>query len=83
MSLLILAQPSTKLRRCNSVANALHSPFVAESLQDIDAFVDAMQCILHEANNCPERVTGAPHDMPVKRLDDVKAARELDLSLSK
>jgi glycine dehydrogenase subunit 2 len=25
-------------------------------------------------------VKGAPHTMPVRRLDDVKAARELDLT---
>jgi glycine dehydrogenase subunit 2 len=25
-------------------------------------------------------VKGAPHTMPVKRLDDVRAARELDLT---
>ena len=27
-----------------------------------------------------ERVKTAPHAMPVKRLDDVKAARDLDLA---
>jgi glycine dehydrogenase subunit 2 len=25
-------------------------------------------------------VRGAPHDLPVRRLDDVRAARELDLA---
>lgn len=61
----------------------LIEPTETESLKDIDGFVEAMRCILQEANDCPERVTGAPHDMPVRRLDDVKAARNLDLALAK
>jgi glycine dehydrogenase subunit 2 len=32
-----------------------------------------------EAENTPDLVTTAPHNLPVRRLDDVKAARELDL----
>jgi glycine dehydrogenase subunit 2 len=39
-----------------------------------------MSKIRDEAINTPEIVRGAPHTMPVKRLDDVKAARELDLT---
>jgi glycine dehydrogenase subunit 2 len=42
-----------------------------------------MKEILDEARSEPERVKGAPHTMPVKRLDDVKAARELDLTWKK
>jgi len=61
----------------------LIEPTETESLQDIDGFVDAMRSILQEANDCPERVTGAPYQMPVKRIDEVKAARELDLSFTK
>jgi glycine dehydrogenase subunit 2 len=36
--------------------------------------------ILEEAHANPEMVKAAPHTMPVRRLDDVKAARELDLT---
>ncbi len=36
--------------------------------------------IREEAQSDPDLVTGAPHTMPVKRLDDVRAARELDLA---
>jgi len=61
----------------------LIEPTETESLQEIDGFVRAMKCILKEASDCPERVTGAPYNMPVKRLDEVKAARDLDLSLAK
>lgn len=57
----------------------LIEPTETETREEIDGFVDAMTQILAEARQCPEQVTGAPHTMPVKRLDDVKAARELDL----
>ena len=57
----------------------LIEPTETESRQEIDGFVDAMKAILVEAKNSPELVTSAPLTMPVKRLDDVKAARDLDL----
>jgi glycine dehydrogenase subunit 2 len=38
-----------------------------------------MVAIRKEAQDSPELVRGAPHTLPVKRLDDVKAARELNL----
>ena len=57
----------------------LIEPTETEAKQDLDGFVEAMTAILDEAENRPELVTGAPHTMPVRRLDDVKAARELDL----
>jgi glycine cleavage system P protein (glycine dehydrogenase) subunit 2 len=60
----------------------LIEPTETESLEEIDGFVEAMKSILREASDSPERVTGAPYNMPVKRLDDVKAARDLDLTLS-
>ncbi len=39
-----------------------------------------MNNILQEAKNNPSLVKEAPHTVAVKRLDDVKAARELDLN---
>jgi len=36
--------------------------------------------IKHEAATSAELVKGAPYSLPVRRLDDVKAARELDLA---
>jgi len=59
----------------------LIEPTETESKEEIDGFVRAMSDILDEARNSPELVTGAPYTLPVKRLDDVKAARELDLAL--
>ncbi|MGZ5119364.1 MAG: aminomethyl-transferring glycine dehydrogenase subunit GcvPB, partial [Burkholderiales bacterium] len=57
----------------------LIEPSETESKQTLDAFVDAMKTILEEAHAQPEIVKTAPHTTPVRRLDDVKAARELDL----
>jgi len=57
----------------------LIEPTETESKQTLDAFVVAMKQILTEAHTAPELVRRAPHTTPVRRLDDVKAARELDL----
>jgi glycine dehydrogenase subunit 2 len=58
----------------------LIEPTESEDKATLDAFIDALSHILVEAETAPERVTGAPHTMPVRRLDDVRAARELDLA---
>jgi len=58
----------------------LIEPTETESKQTLDAFVDAMVRIEREAEQEPERVTSAPHDLPVRRLDDVRAAKQLDLT---
>jgi len=58
----------------------LIEPTETESRQILDAFVSAMAQILREAGEEPERVTRAPHTMPVRRLDDVRAAKQLDLT---
>jgi glycine dehydrogenase subunit 2 len=58
----------------------LIEPTETESRQTLDAFVAAMAQILGEAHEEPERVRGAPHTLPVRRLDEVRAARELDLA---
>jgi glycine dehydrogenase subunit 2 len=58
----------------------LIEPTETESRQVLDAFVTAMSQIQKEAEQEPARVTGAPHTMPVRRLDDVRAARQLDLT---
>jgi glycine dehydrogenase subunit 2 len=57
----------------------LVEPTETESLEELDAFVEALVRIQEEAVSQPETVTGAPFTLPVRRLDDVKAARELDL----
>jgi glycine dehydrogenase subunit 2 len=57
----------------------LIEPSETESKQTLDAFVGAMKTIIAEAYSQPDIVKTAPHTTPVRRLDDVKAARELDL----
>jgi glycine dehydrogenase subunit 2 len=57
----------------------LIEPTETESKQTLDLFVQAMTEILREAREQPDLVKAAPHTTPVRRLDDVKAARELDL----
>ncbi len=57
----------------------LIEPTETESKQILDAFSDVLIKILHEAKTDPELLTTAPHNLPVRRLDEVKAARELDL----
>lgn len=61
----------------------LIEPTETESPEELDGFVKAMASILEEAKTEPETVTSAPHKMPVRRLDDVRAARQLDLVLAR
>ena len=58
----------------------LIEPTETESKATLDAFVDTMVTIMAEVKNDPDRLKGAPWTMPVKRLDDVKAAREIDIT---
>lgn len=58
----------------------LIEPTETESKEELDAFVLAMKTLLEEAKKTPNHLKDAPHTLPVKRLDDVKAARELDLN---
>jgi len=58
----------------------LIEPTETESREVLDAFVTALSLIQKEAEHEPGRVTSAPHTMPVRRLDDVRAARQLDLT---
>jgi glycine dehydrogenase subunit 2 len=55
-------------------------PTETESKPTLDAFVAAMKEIAAEARSDPALVKGAPHDTPVRRLDEVRAARALVLS---
>lgn len=57
----------------------LIEPTETESKEVLDAFADAMINILEEAKSDPNILKSAPHTLPVRRLDDVKAARELNL----
>ncbi|MDH4299393.1 MAG: aminomethyl-transferring glycine dehydrogenase subunit GcvPB [Dehalococcoidia bacterium] len=54
-------------------------PTETESKQTLDAFIEAMKEIARDAEENPEVLHSAPHNTPVKRLDDVRAARNPDL----
>lgn len=58
----------------------LIEPTESESREELDAFVDALTQIRQEAREHPDLVKEAPHRLPVRRLDDVRAARKLDLA---
>jgi glycine dehydrogenase subunit 2 len=55
-------------------------PTETESKETLDAFCDAMIAIAKETEENPDRVKGAPYTTPVKRLDDVLAARKPNVS---
>jgi glycine dehydrogenase subunit 2 len=59
------------------VAEALMiEPTESEAKETLDAFCDAMLAIAREAVEQPEIVHEAPHSRPVRRLDEVRAAKQ-------
>ncbi|MCX7994687.1 MAG: aminomethyl-transferring glycine dehydrogenase subunit GcvPB [candidate division WOR-3 bacterium] len=58
-------------------------PTDTESLQTIEEFIETMIKIAKEAKENPEILKSAPHKTPVRRLDEVKAAKELKLRWQK
>lgn len=52
-------------------------PAESVSPDEIEIFCDAMLAIAREADQDPELVRSAPHDTPVGRVDEVRAARKL------
>ncbi len=51
-------------------------PTETESKETLDAFIEVMKTIAKEALHHPELLRNAPHDTPVRRLDDVKAVKD-------
>ena len=51
-------------------------PTETEAKETLDAFADAMLAIRREAEEEPELLKEAPHVRPVKRLDEVRAAKQ-------
>ena len=58
----------------------LIEPTETETREILDEFVAAMAAILDEAGQDAEKLKGAPYTTPVRRLDDVRAARQLDVA---
>jgi glycine dehydrogenase subunit 2 len=54
-------------------------PTETESVETLDAFVEAMRRIAREAEEDPELILSAPHVTPVGRVDEARAARQPDL----
>ena len=54
-------------------------PTETEGKPGLDAFIEAMRRIAREAEEDPQIVLKAPHTTPVKRVDEVAAARNLVL----
>jgi glycine dehydrogenase subunit 2 len=54
-------------------------PTETESRETLDSFASVLRQIAREASENPEIVTSAPHNTPVRRLDEVSAARNLDV----
>jgi glycine dehydrogenase subunit 2 len=58
----------------------LVEPTESETREELDGFVEALAAIRREAQSDAATVKAAPHTMPVRRLDDVRAARQLDVA---
>ncbi|MEL7643742.1 MAG: aminomethyl-transferring glycine dehydrogenase subunit GcvPB, partial [bacterium] len=52
-------------------------PTETENKQTLDQFCDVMLKIAQEAHDSPELLLEAPHTTPLRRLDEVKAAKDL------
>ena len=58
----------------------LIEPTETECKEEIDSFADALIAIVEEARTNPEIVKTAPHHQVVRRLDEVRAVRQLDVA---
>jgi glycine dehydrogenase subunit 2 len=54
----------------------LIEPTETESKETLEGFAEAMKAIAREAEEDPAKIKGAPFTKPVRRLDDVRAARQ-------
>jgi len=58
----------------------LIEPTESEAKEALDGFMDALEQIKNEAETNPELLHAAPQTLPVKRLDEVRAAKQLNLA---
>ena len=58
----------------------LIEPTETEAKEALDGFIEAMTKIQHEAETDGDMVRGAPYTLPVRRLDDLRAAKQLDVA---
>ncbi len=57
-------------------------PTETETKEELDRYADALLSIADEADREPELVTTAPHQTPVRRMDEGRAGRQLDVRWS-
>lgn len=55
-------------------------PTESETKEKLDEFVETMLQIAKESKDNPEKILSAPHTTPVKKIDEVLAARKPDLN---
>ncbi len=58
-------------------------PTDSESKETLDQFIEVMKIIRKEADENPDILKSAPHNTPVRRLDEVKAIKELKIRWKK
>jgi glycine dehydrogenase subunit 2 len=58
----------------------LIEPTETETREELDGFVEALSAIRREAESDAAMVKAAPYTLPVRRLDDVRAAKQLDVA---
>jgi glycine dehydrogenase subunit 2 len=61
----------------------MFEPTETESKETLDQFVAAMKAIAEECKTNPQLVIDAPHTTPVRKVDEVAAARSPDLNYFK
>ncbi|VAW57152.1 Glycine dehydrogenase [decarboxylating] (glycine cleavage system P2 protein) [hydrothermal vent metagenome] len=61
----------------------LIEPTESEAKESLDGFVEALVQIQHEAQTDADMLHNAPYTLPVNRLDEVRAAKQLDLAWSR
>jgi glycine dehydrogenase subunit 2 len=71
--------PPTNYFPLNVKEALMIEPTETENKQTLDCFAEALIAIAKEAQETPDLLKTAPHNTPVKRLDEVKAAKELVL----
>lgn len=57
----------------------LIEPTETETLEELDHFVEILKQIDDEAHSNPDLLHHAPYSLPVSRLDEVKAAKQLNI----
>ena len=58
-------------------------PTETESKETLDHFVDIVEKILEQAEKEPDKLKKAPYTTPVRRLDELKANKDLDVRYTK